>query len=126
MKRILLDTHVLIWWMSGDEQLGLNAQKHISNTENGIYISAASVWEMSIKQQLGKLTVPDDIESLIEQLVCSALPISLFHGQQAGRLPMHHRNPFDRMLIAQNQGLQILTKDEHFPAYGVRLINALK
>ena len=128
MKRILLDTHVLIWWMNGDEQLGHNAQKHISNTENAIYISAASVWEMSIKQQLGKLTVPDDIESLIEVLGFSALPFNLFHSQQAGRLPMHHRDPFDRMLIAQAQaeGLQILTKDEHFPAYGVRLINALK
>ena len=81
MKRILLDTHVLIWWMNGDEQLGHNAQKHISNTENAIYISAASVWEMSIKQQLGKLTVPDDIESLIEELGFSALPINLFHSQ---------------------------------------------
>jgi len=114
--------------MNGDEQLGHNALKHISNTENAIYISAASVWEMSIKQQLGKLTVPDDIESLIEELGFSALPINLFHSQQAGRLPMHHRDPFDRMLIAQAQaeGLQILTKDENFPAYGVRLINALK
>tara|TARA_Y100001963_G_scaffold114252_1_gene158395 strand:+ start:672 stop:1058 length:387 start_codon:yes stop_codon:yes gene_type:complete len=128
MKRILLDTHVLIWWMSGDEQLGLNAQKHISNTENSIYVSSASVWEMSIKQQLGKLSVPDAIESLVEELGFSALPISLFHGQQAGRLPTHHHDPFDRMLIAQAQaeGLQILTKNEHFPAYGVRLINALK
>ena len=128
MKRILLDTHVLIWWMSGDEQLGLNAQKHISNTENSIYVSSASVWEMSIKQQLGKLSVPDDIESLVEELGFSALAMSLFHGQQAGALPMHHRDPFDRMLIAQAQaeGLQILTKDGHFPAYGVRLINALK
>ena len=128
MKRILLDTHVLIWWMSGDEQLGLNAQKHISSTENSIYVSSASVWEMSIKQQLGKLSVQDDIESLVEELGFSALPISLFHGQQAGRLPTHHHDPFDRMLIAQAQaeGLQILTKDEHFPAYGVRLINALK
>tara|TARA_B100000446_G_scaffold161750_1_gene161633 strand:+ start:448 stop:834 length:387 start_codon:yes stop_codon:yes gene_type:complete len=128
MKRILLDTHVLIWWMSGDEQLGLNAQKHISSTENSIYVSSASVWEMSIKQQLGKLSVPDDIESLVEELGFSALPISLFHGQQAGRLPTHHHDPFDRMLIAQAQaeGLQILTKDEHFLAYGVRLINALK
>ena len=128
MKRILLDTHVLIWWMSGDEQLGLNAQKHISNTENSIYVSSASVWEMSIKQQLGKLSVQDDIESLVEELGFSALPISLFHGQQAGRLPTHHHDPFDRMLIAQAQaeGLQILTKEEHFPAYGIRLINALK
>lgn len=83
---------------------------------------------MSIKQQLGKLTIPDDIESLIEELGFSALLINLFHGQQAGRLPMHHRDLFDRILVAQAQseGLQILTKNEHFPAYGVRFINALK
>jgi len=85
-------------------------------------------WLIFTKQQLGKLTVPDDIESLVEELGFSALAMSLFHGQQAGALPMHHRDPFDRMLIAQAQaeGLQILTKDGHFPAYGVRLINALK
>jgi len=126
MKRILLDTHALIWWFDGDKKLGSNAIEHISNPENDIYISAATVWEMSIKQQMGKLVAPDDIESKIEQAGFSALPISLFHGQQAGRLALHHKDPFDRMLIAQAQaeGLEILTKDEHFPAYGIRLINA--
>ncbi len=128
MKRILLDTHALIWWMCGDKKLGHDAKEQIATVENTIYISAATVWEMSIKQQMGKLTVPDDIESLIEELGFNALPISLFHGQQAGRLPMHHRDPFDRMLIAQAQaeGLQILTKDEYFPDYSVRLIDASK
>jgi len=128
MKRILLDTHALIWWMCGDKKLGHDAKEQIATVENTIYVSAATVWEMSIKQQMGKLTVPDDIESLIEELGFNALPISLFHDQQAGRLPMHHRDSFDRMLIAQAQaeGLQILTKDEYFPDYSVRLIDASK
>lgn len=114
--------------MSFDKNLGLNAREQIATPENAIYISAATVWEMSIKQQMGKLKVPDDIESLIEELGFNALPISLFHGQQAGKLPMYHRDPFDRMLIAQAQaeGLQILTKDEYFPDYGIRLIDASK
>lgn len=111
MKRILLDTHALIWWFDGDEKLGENAIQNIANPDNIIFVSAATVWEMSIKQQMGKLIAPDDIESKIEQ---------------AGRLPLHHKDPFDRMLIAQAQaeGLEILTKDEHLPAYGVKLINA--
>lgn len=126
MKRILLDTHVLIWWFNGDEKLGENAIQNIVNPENIIFVSAATVWEMSIKQKMGKLIAPDDIESKIEQAGFSALPISLFHAQQAGLLSLHHKDPFDRMLIAQAQaeGLEILTKDEHFPAYGTRLINA--
>lgn len=126
MKRILLDTHALIWWLDGDNKLGLNAIEQISNPENDIYVSAATVWEMSIEQQMGKLVAPEDMESKVEQAGFSALPITLFHGQQAGKLPLHHKDPFDRMLIAQAQaeGLQILTKDEHFPAYGIRLINA--
>ena len=126
MKRILLDTHALIWWFDGDEKLGLNAREQISNPDNDIYVSAATVWEMSIKQQMGKLVAPEDIESKVEHAGFSSLPISLFHGQQAGRLPFHHKDPFDRMLIAQAQaeGLQILTKDEQFRDYGIRLINA--
>jgi PIN domain nuclease of toxin-antitoxin system len=75
---------------------------------------------------MGKLITPEDMRSRVELAGFSSLPFSLFHGQQAGRLPLHHKDPFDRMLIAQAQaeGLQILTKDEDFPAYGIRLINA--
>lgn len=126
MKRILIDTHVLIWWFEGDIQLGNLAREHISNPDNEVYVSAATVWEMSIKQQLGKLVAPDDIDARVEIAGFSKLKISLFHGQQAGRLPLHHKDPFDRMLIAQAQaeGLQILTKDEHFPKYGISLIDA--
>ena len=128
MKRILLDTPVLIWWMNGSQALGEFAFECIQNEKNQVYVSAASVWEMSIKRQLGKLECPVDVDSVIERLGFSKLPISVFHGEQAGKLPMYHKDPFDRMLIAQAQaeGLQIITKDEHFPSYGVSLIDATK
>jgi len=128
MKRILLDTHALIWWMNGDQSLGEFAFECIENENNQVYVSAASVWEMSIKRQLGKLECPLDLDSVIEKMGFSKLPISVFHGEQAGQLPVHHKDPFDRMLIAQAQaeGLQIITKDEHFPSYGISVIDATK
>lgn len=126
MKRLLLDTHAFIWWIAGNESLGQKAREQIADTGNEIYISSASVWEMSIKQQLGKLSAPEDLETVVERCGFSALPISLFHAQQAGSLPAHHRDPFDRMLIAQGQaeGLTIVTQDSAFPAYGIHLLNA--
>ena len=92
---------------------------------NGI---AASTWEMSIKKQLGKLIAPVDVDQKVELAGFSKLSISLFHGEQAGSLPLHHKDPFDRMLIAQAQseGLVIVTKDEHFPDYGIQLMDARK
>lgn len=126
MKRLLLDTHIVIWWFNGDERLGQQARAEIGNSQNEVYVSAASVWEMAIKKQLGKLDAPDDIEQRVELAGFSKLAISMFHAQEAGTLPNHHKDPFDRMLIAQAQitGLIILTKDEHFPKYGVRLLDA--
>ena len=126
MRRLLLDTHAFIWWVSGNESLGQVARGLVADVDNQIYVSAATVWEMSIKQQLGKLKAPADLESVVERSGFSPLPIGLFHAQQAGSLPTHHRDPFDRMLIAQAQaeGLTIVTQDSAFPAYGVRLINA--
>lgn len=128
MKRILLDTHTLIWWLSGNEQLGVIAQAAIADANNSIYVSAATTWEMSVKRQLGKLEAPKDLDAIIEQEGFTKLPISVFHGEQAGDLPLHHKDPFDRMLIAQAQaeGLQILTKDEHFPTYGIKVLDATK
>lgn len=126
MKRLLLDTHAFLWWISGDDSLGVKSRAAIGDTENQVFVSAASVWEMSIKQQLGKLTVPSDMEAIVEQSGFEPLPIGLFHAQQAGSLVMHHRDPFDRMLIAQAQaeGLVLVTVDAAFPAYGVRLLDA--
>ncbi|MCJ8314997.1 MAG: type II toxin-antitoxin system VapC family toxin [Saccharospirillaceae bacterium] len=128
MTKLLLDTHVFIWWISGNELLGENAREMIANPVNEVYVSAATVWEMSIKKQLGKLEAPDDIEQVVTQSGFLPLPISMFHAQQAGTLPTHHKDPFDRMLIAQAQadGLVVVTKDEFFPHYGIRLLDATK
>ncbi len=126
MKRLLLDTHVLLWWLIDHPSLGSKTKAHISNPGNEIWVSAASTWEISIKKSIGKLRAPDDMESIIESEGFLPLPISLFHGQQAGSLPHYHKDPFDRMLIAQAQaeGLTLVTKDSQFPQYGIRLLDA--
>jgi PIN domain nuclease of toxin-antitoxin system len=128
MKRVLLDTHVLLWWLNGDKALGCDAISLISDSDNEIFVSAATTWDISIKRKKGLLLAPENLDSVIEKAGFSKLPISIFHGEQAGILPLHHADPFDRMLIAQAQaeGLQLMTKDSQFPAYGISLINASK
>ena len=128
MKRLLLDTHVLIWWLSNDMGLGQEAKAMIAEPRNVIAISAASTWEISIKRALGKLVVPENIDAIVEDEGFIKLPISLFHGEQAGSLPAYHRDPFDRMLIAhaQAEGLEIVTVDAKFAQYGIKCIDAGK
>ena len=108
--------------------MGRITREEISNPQNDVYVSAATAWEMSIQRQPGKLEAPNDIELKVEQAGFLKLSISLFHGEQAGLLPLHHRDPFDRVIIAQAQaeGLVIVTKDKYFPEYGIRLMNALQ
>ena len=126
MQKLLLDTHVLIWFLQGNRSLGEQAQAAISDPQNDIYVSAASLWEMSIKKALGKLTYPDGLNGRIAQLGFLPLAIDLFHGEQAGSLPDIHKDPFDRMLIAQAQaeGLTLLTTDRIILRYGLRTLNA--
>lgn len=125
MRRLLLDTHVLLWWLSDDENLGDHARKLIADTRNEIFISAATTWEISIKKNKGLLTAPDDMDRIVEDEGFSKLPVSLFHGDKAGDLPEIHRDPFDRMLVAQAQaeGLEIMTVDAEIPKYGIKLID---
>lgn len=122
MKRLLLDTHVLLWWLSDSPKLSEKVLAAISDGNNDIFVSAASVWEISIKKAIGKLEAPDDMDSIVEEEGFLKLPITLYHGQQAGDLPLLHRDPFDRMLVAQAQaeGLTIATSDINIPRYGVR------
>lgn len=126
MRSVLLDTHVLLWWLMNDPVLGPEAREIIAEPRNRIVVSAATGWEIAIKRQLGKLTAPADIEAVVEDRGFAKLPISFFHGQQAGLLPPHHRDPFDRMLIAQAQaeGLELMTADPVFRLYGARLVDA--
>ncbi|MNE33168.1 PIN domain protein [compost metagenome] len=126
MRRLLLDTHAFLWWLSDDPALGAEARQIMSEPRNQVLVSAASIWEISIKQAKGMLEAPADLEVLVEDEGFTKLPISLFHGQQAGKLPEIHRDPFDRMLIAQAQaeGLELVTADGIIPQYGVRVVSA--
>lgn len=126
MKRLLLDTQVLLWWLGAEPSLGRKAKSAIMDGHNEVYISAVSTWEISIKKALGKLAAPDDMDAIVQEENFLKLPISLYHGQMAGMLPMLHRDPFDRMLIAQAQaeGLMIVTSDSHFSRYGIRIVDA--
>ncbi len=116
MKRLLLDTHALLWWLIDDACLGANAKRQIADPGNAVYVSAASIWEISIKQALGKLALPEDIFAIIEAEDFLALPMDAFHCQQAGQLPPYHQDPFDRMLIAQAQaeGLTLISATRCF------------
>ncbi len=126
MQRFLLDTHTLLWWLGDNPALNAKAKTAINNGQNKIYVSAATTWEASIKKSLGKLTAPDDLDSIIEAERFIKLPISLYHSQVAGQLPTIHRDPFDRMLVAQAQieGLILVTGDLNIMKYRVRTMDA--
>ncbi len=125
MQRFLLDTHVLLWWLADAPQLGSHCKESLQDSRNQVFVSAATTWEISIKRALGKLEAPEDMESIVEDEGFSKLPISLYHGQLAGSLPALHRDPFDRMLIAQSQaeGLILITSDDNIRQYNLRLRN---
>lgn len=123
MQRFLLDTHVFLWWLADAPELGPRCRDLIADPRNEVFVSAATTWEISIKTTLGKLEAPEDMDSIVEDEGFSKLPISLYHGQLAGSLPALHRDPFDRMLVAQAQaeGLILMTADANIAQYNVRV-----
>ena len=137
MKKLILDTHVFLWWIDSrlHKQINEDARKLIADPQNKVYISAASVWEIAIKKSMGNLVAPDNIEWVVEQKGFTQLDITAFHAEQAGSLPIinhpetnkPHKDPFDRMLLAQAQaeGMYVVSKDVAFQSYAVRLINPL-
>jgi|ERR1700722_1071174 PIN domain nuclease of toxin-antitoxin system len=126
--RFLLDTHTLLWCFNGSPSLSPRARILIEDGRNEILVSAASAWEISTKVRLGKLPAGEelvsDFDGYLAQLRCDALPISLDHAVRAGQLPGEHRDPFDRMLIAQAQAedLKIVSNDRIFDEYHVARI----
>jgi PIN domain nuclease of toxin-antitoxin system len=121
--RLLLDTHVVLWWL--DDSLELSAEiKDLLDTEPAVYVSAVSPWEIVIKQSLGKLDGPEDLAERVRDSQFSGLPITAGHGVRAGRLPAHHRDLFDRILVAQAQieGMTLVTRDKWIPQYDVRVM----
>ena len=118
--RLLLDTHALLWWLTDDPKLPLEPRDAIANTENDIFVSSASAWEISTKHRIGKLTGVGDVSERLVFYVrksgFQSLPISLEHAVEAGRLPGPHKDPFDRMLMAQAniEKLKVVTIDPVF------------
>lgn len=123
--RLLVDTHTLLWWL-GDAPLAGSAHALLEDPSNLAFVSAATAWEVAIKQALGKLSAPNDFAATVVNGGFELLPISVAHAITAGRLPPHHRDPFDRMLIAQAQheGLTIVTRDVKFASYDVPTVIA--
>ena len=124
--RALLDTHALLWWLSDDPALTRSARKIISEPKNTLIVSAASAWEIATKVRLGKLStgadLVSDFSSQIEREGFQLLAITAEHGIRAGMLPGPHKDPFDRMLIAQSQAenTPIISNEVVFERYGVR------
>lgn len=124
-QRLLLDTHALLWWVSDHPSLSPRADLALNDPANEVFVSAASAWEVTTKARLGKLTagpLAQDFVGEVRRQGFVPLPISLDHGQRAGNLPGPHRDPFDRMLIAQAQAenLVLVSNEELFDTYGIQ------
>lgn len=120
----LLDTHVLLWALENSGNLSQTARDTIVDGRNGIYVSAASVWEISIKRSIGKLDIPDNLLDEIGAHRFTQLDMTVAHADLAGKLPYIHQDPFDRMLIAQCkiESLTLITRDKTIPKYGIPLL----
>jgi PIN domain nuclease of toxin-antitoxin system len=123
--RLLLDTHALIWWLAGDARLPAGPRDAIDDHRQGVFVSAASAWEIATKVRIGKLpgaaAIATDIAGVIFQQGFQPLAVSVEHGQRAGGLPGPLRDPFDRMLVAQAilENLHLVSIERAFDAYGV-------
>lgn len=117
--RYLLDTHILLWWLANDKKLSKELRSIITDPENTLYVSSASVWEMAIKSHIGKLSMPDNLEETLIEHDFLPLPITFQHALLVGHLPVIHQDPFDRMLLAQAkiEKLTLLTHDNLLKKY---------
>lgn len=126
--RALVDTHVFLWWVTDDPALSERARRVIQEPDNDVYFSVASAWEIVIKAALGRLTVAGDLEAFVRGHVSRnafrILPVHLEHALKVYSLPAHHRDPFDRLLVAQAslEGLPIVTADPWMRRYDVEVI----
>lgn len=125
MSRLLLDTHVVLWWLTGS-RLETGAEEAIADPANTVLLSLASVWEVSTKQALGKLELPEDVADAAVAEGLTLLGIEVTHLRVVGRLPQHHRDPFDRLPVAQAQVEQavLVTRDARLSDYDVRTLAA--
>jgi len=126
--KVLLDTHAFLWLITGDDRLSENARQTFLNTENSLFFSAASLWEICIQKSLGKISLKDGwfqtIQAEMETNTIQWLPIEMTHCAEVTELPFHHRDPFDRMLIAQAivEEMKLLSRDSPLSNYAIELI----
>lgn len=124
--KLVLDTHVFLWWLSDPKILTPAAASAIADPRNSVLISVAVLWEIAIKRVIGKLTAPLDLKQDVHRAGFHLLPIEVIHVEKTEHLPLHHRDPFDRMLVAQAmvEGATLVTRDPHIPLYGVPILLA--
>ena len=125
MTRLLLDTNVAVWLLLGDRpRITRNAVQALEKPDNGIALSAASVWEIAIKRSLGKVTLPDVWPAALRHLGFEPMPVTAIHAAAVEGLPWHHRDPFDRLLVAQAsvERCVLVTADKRLRAYPVEIL----
>ena len=126
--KILLDTHAFLWWLEGDQRLSSTSRSLISNDSTTVFLSAASAWEIATKVRIGKLPgaveVAERLPEIIFQQDFTQLNISIEHARRAGLLPSNHRDPFDRMLLAQShiEGIGLVSNERLFDQFGIQRI----
>ena len=124
-NKLLLDTHVFLWWLADDARLTAPARRAIAEADV-VFVSAASAWEIAIKVALGRLRIPAPVSEGVARAGFERLPVDFAHAELAGALPPHHRDPFDRMLIAQAvvEDLVLVSADQRMAEYDVKLLGA--
>ncbi len=126
--RLLLDTHVWIWWLTDPDRLSHPAGRALRDPDSQLFLSPASTWELMVKSTAGRITVSESVEALVEEAIAASgvqpLPIEHRHALQLRQLPAHHRDPFDRMLVAQarSDSLILVTGDQQLTAYEVETL----
>jgi PIN domain nuclease of toxin-antitoxin system len=118
---LLLDTHVFIWWRANDRRIDAATRELVLDAPQ-VFVSLASAWETAIKIRTGKLTLSESFQDGVRESAFTPLPIDFVHAEMVATLPLHHRDPFDRMLVAQamTEDLTLVTVDRAFGAYGVK------
>lgn len=119
--RVLLDTHALLWWVTNDAALPERARATIADPKTTALVSAVTLWEVAVKRSIGKLEAPDDLPERVAADGFTWLAVTPEHAWHVSELPLHHRDPFDRLLVAQArvEGVAVVTRDARFAAYGV-------
>ncbi len=122
--KLLLDTHAVLWWLADDHRIGDEVVRHLTDDTNQVLISAVVVWEVAIKRSLGKLKAPEAVGPTLVEAGAQPLPVTIEHAAAVERLPWVHRDPFDRLLVAQalTEDAVVVSGDERLSQYGVAIV----